>query len=115
MDTVTLQEKIGQLPTGKIYGIIGERQSYFVRRTETGYEIEAAWEVEEAYDDDHDSHTYHPFVDARKRPRHAVPWVGRHVQTADATEAADVYASFKALLTTGQYPTQGDVIGSVVR
>lgn len=111
-----LETKIANIPAGKTFGVIGHQRTYIVRKTSDGrYQIEAAWEVPESYDDDPESYTYHPFKSASGKPRFGVCWVGRRVTTNDISVAAATYEKFKAALLSYAVPTEGEIIGSVSR
>jgi len=74
-----------------------------------GYEIECGWIVPEAFFDDYDSYTYHPFGRAR-------PWVGRRIFVEDVQAALATYERFKLVVHSAKLdPGDGEWIGSVSR
>jgi len=111
-----LESKIANIPTGKTFGSIGKQRTCIVRKLASGqYQIDAAWEVLEAHDDDPDSYNYHPFKYESGRPRDGVCWIGRRITTNDVAEAATTYEEFKVAINSCAAPTRGEVIGSVRR
>jgi hypothetical protein len=109
-----IEQILTTLPRGKIWGMVGRNRTCLVRRVADGWEIDLAWVVPEAYDDDPDVCAYHPFK-INKEWRNPVPWVGRRVHAGTATDAAELYAMLKEQLCAGQPIQSGIVIGSVVR
>lgn len=103
-------EKIAAIPVGKTFGTRAENQFCFVRREGSAYEVWCGWVVPEAYDDDYDSYSIHPF-----KPERPQPWVGKQFQTESPEEAATVYLEYKAAVGARQAPKTGKTVGSVAR
>lgn len=99
------------IPDGRSWAMRSAQTFVHCARRDRQYAVECGWVVNEAFDDDYMSSTYHPF-----RPAHPQPWVGRSVTTADPQEAARLFTEFKSAVMAHRGNTlAGEEIGSVFR
>lgn len=102
---------IKSIPKGRSWAMRSAQTFVHCARRDGQYAVECGWVVNEAFDDDYMSSTYHPF-----RPAHPQPWVGRSVTTTDPDEAARIYTEYKSAVLALQGNTlAGEEIGSVFR
>ena len=100
------KEMIEATPMGRAISAMSDTKFVLVRIVTGGYEVECGWGVEESYDGDYMSYTYHPFKNGRMQP-----WEGRKVTVPSSAEAAELFNAWKQAVTSGWKPTRGERIG----
>lgn len=97
------------IPEGRAWSMRERTRYVTCARREGQLVVEMGWVVPEAYDDDYECASYHPF-------KHLCPWVGRERICTTSQEAAETYNEWRnALLTDRATSIEGTVIGSVCR
>jgi hypothetical protein len=108
---MTTIEATQQITPGNTWGAGLDQCFYFLRVGLDGtYSVECGWAVQESFDDDYLSASYHPFKGGR-----AKPWVGRKMTGLTGEQAAQKFDEWKAAVLARRCPTDGDIIGSVTR
>ncbi len=107
----TTAATITTIPEGRSLSNRQAQQFVHCARRRGQFVVECGWAVNEAYEDDYQSTTYHPF-----RPSRPQPWVGRSVTTDYPAEAARLYDEYKAAVFAMRgHELAGEAIGSVLR
>lgn len=108
--TQTTLEMIRGCPAGRSWASRSEVMFVEAHRSETGYRLRCGWVVPEAYDDDPDSCSLHPFASSRYRC-----WVGRELVCAAAEQAAQTFDRWLEAVSNRRSVSDGERIGSVAR